>query len=186
MPQAYHVGINTLKAEKPGRQFGDISKCPFLKEKRNSIDISLKFVPNAPYWQQWSIGSWWRHQMKTFFVLLAFVRGMHRDRWIPLQRPVTQTLMFSLICAWTNGSSNHRDAGDLRHLRAHYDVTVMSMILRSLPDPTSTKISDAIWRHKASMSDVYMCQQSRPSLVQIMACRLFGAKPLSEPMLAYC
>ena len=34
-------------------------------------------------------------------------------------------LMFSLICAWTNGWANNRDAGDLRRHRAHYDVTVM-------------------------------------------------------------
>ena len=31
-----------------------------------------------------------------------------------------------------------------------------------------------------------MCQQTIPSLVQIMACRPVGAKPLSEPMLEYC
>ena len=35
-------------------------------------------------------------------------------------------------------------------------------------------------------SDAYMRQQFTPSLVQIMACRLFGAKPLSEPMKEYC
>ena len=35
-------------------------------------------------------------------------------------------------------------------------------------------------------SDAYMRQKPNPSLVQIMACRLFGAKPLSEPMLEYC
>ena len=35
-------------------------------------------------------------------------------------------------------------------------------------------------------SDAYMRQLTRPSLVQIMACRLNGAKPLSEPMLEYC
>ena len=34
--------------------------------------------------------------------------------------------------------------------------------------------------------DAYMRHQTKPSLVQIMACRLFGAKPLSEPMLWYC
>ena len=33
-------------------------------------------------------------------------------------------LMFSLICAWTNILANNGDAGDLRHYRAHYDVTV--------------------------------------------------------------
>ena len=32
----------------------------------------------------------------------------------------------------------------------------------------------------------YMLQQSKPSLVHIMACRLVGAKPLSEPMLWHC
>ena len=31
-----------------------------------------------------------------------------------------------------------------------------------------------------------MRQYNITSLVQIMACRLFGAKPLSEPMLPYC
>ena len=35
--------------------------------------------------------------------------------------------------------------------------------------------SDAVWR-----------QRSGSALVQIMACRLFGDKPLSEPMLVYC
>ena len=36
------------------------------------------------------------------------------------------------------------------------------------------------------LSDAYMCHQPRPPLVQIMACRLFGANPLSEPILEYC
>ena len=31
-----------------------------------------------------------------------------------------------------------------------------------------------------------MCQWNESALVQLMACRLFGAKPLPEPMLAYC
>ena len=33
--------------------------------------------------------------------------------------------LFSLICAWTNGWGNNRNAADLRRFRAHYDVTVM-------------------------------------------------------------
>ena len=35
-------------------------------------------------------------------------------------------------------------------------------------------------------SDEYMPQWARPSLAQIIACRLIGAKPLSEAMLDYC
>ena len=42
----------------------------------------------------------------------------HTDQW-------RAALMFSLICAWTNGWINNQDAGDLRRRRAHYDVTVM-------------------------------------------------------------
>ena len=40
-------------------------------------------------------------------------------------------LMFSFICARINGWVNHREAGDLRHHRAHYDVIV---IVRSIFD----------------------------------------------------
>ena len=42
----------------------------------------------------------------------------------PSQRPVTQGLMFSLICAWINNG----EAGDLRHHRAHYNVIVMEWL----------------------------------------------------------
>ena len=33
---------------------------------------------------------------------------------------------------------------------------------------------------------IYVRRQTRPSSFQIMACRLFGAKPSSEPIVAYC
>ena len=36
------------------------------------------------------------------------------------------------------------------------------------------------------LSDAYIRQYSIPILLQIMVCRLFGDKPLSEPMLPYC
>ena len=77
--------------------------------------------------------SWWRHQMETCSASLAFVRGIHW--WLrgihrsPVNSPHTDqwrgVLMFSLICAWTNGWVNNQNAGDLRRHRAHYDVTVM-------------------------------------------------------------
>ena len=35
-------------------------------------------------------------------------------------------------------------------------------------------------------SATYMCQWTGSALFQVMACRLFGAKPLPEPVLAYC
>ena len=54
---------------------------------------------------------WWRHEMETFYVLLALFCG--------------GALMFSLICAWINRWVNNREVGDLRRHRIHYDVTVM-------------------------------------------------------------
>ena len=64
--------------------------------------------------------AWWRHQMETFFPLLALCEGNSQvtGQW-------RGALMFSLICAWTNGWAKHRDAGDMRRHRAYYDVTVM-------------------------------------------------------------
>ena len=76
---------------------------------------------------------WWRHQAENFSTLLAFVRGIHRS---PVNSPHKGqwrgTLMF-LICSWTNGWVNNRDAGNLRCHRAHYDVTVMCSWC--VPDP---------------------------------------------------
>ena len=36
------------------------------------------------------------------------------------------------------------------------------------------------------LSDAYMHQYTRSSLVQIMACRLLCAKPLSDPVMTFC
>ena len=71
------------------------------------------------------MSSWWRHQMQICSALLALCAGNSSVTGEFLsQRPVTQSLMFSLIC-WTNGWVNNPVTGDLRHHRAHYDVTVM-------------------------------------------------------------
>ena len=63
-----------------------------------------------------------------------FVRGIHRS-------PVNSShkgqwhgaSMFYLIYAWTNSWTNHRNADDLRHHRAHYDVIVMKWLNASGP-----------------------------------------------------
>ena len=55
---------------------------------------------------------------KPFSRCWSSVNSPHKDQW-------RGVLMFSLICAWTNARVHNRDAGDLRHHRAHYDVAVM-------------------------------------------------------------
>ena len=69
----------------------------------------------------------WKHFPRYW----PFVRGIHRS---PVNSPHKGqwrgALTFSLICAWTNGRVDNRDAGDLRHHRAHYDDTVIFMLSR--------------------------------------------------------
>ena len=64
----------------------------------------------------------WKHFPRNW----SFVRGIHRS---PVNSPHKGqwrgALMFSLICARINGWVNNHEAGDLRRLRAHYDVIVM-------------------------------------------------------------
>ena len=77
--------------------------------------------------------TWWRHQMETFSALLALFAGNSPVTGDPPPPPHTHThthkgqwcgaLMFSLICAWTNGW--YRYDGDFRRHRAHYDATVI-------------------------------------------------------------
>ena len=56
----------------------------------------------------------------------SFMQEIHRS---PVSSPHKGqwggALMFSLICTWINDWVNNREAGDLRHRRAHYDVIVM-------------------------------------------------------------
>ena len=49
-------------------------------------------------------------------------------RWIPHTKASDAEL--SLRCVWINGWVNNREGGDLRRYRAHYDVTVMSLLNR--------------------------------------------------------
>ena len=70
----------------------------------------------------------WKHFPRYW----PFVRGIHRS---PVKSPHKDewrgALTFSLICAWINDWINNREAGDLRHHRVHYDVTVMDIASRA-------------------------------------------------------
>ena len=70
----------------------------------------------------------WKHFPRYW----SFVRGIHRS---PADSPHKDqwrgALMFSLICVWTNGWANNRGAGDLRHHRGCYDVTVINFAVKS-------------------------------------------------------
>ena len=67
----------------------------------------------------------------TFSAFLALARGTHRS---PVNSPHKGQWRGALMfCAWINDWVNNREAGDLRHHRAHYDVIVMIPSLFVLP-----------------------------------------------------
>ena len=67
---------------------------------------------------------------KNFPHYWPFVRGIHRSPVnIPHRGQCRRALMFSLICVWINGWVNNREAGDLRCYHAHYDITVMNILI---------------------------------------------------------
>ena len=50
----------------------------------------------------------------------------------------------------------------------------------------STFLHFTLFVNSSPPSAAYIRQWTGSALVQVMACRLFGAKPLPEPMLVYC
>ena len=68
---------------------------------------------------------WWRHQMETFYALLAFCAGNSPVTGeFPAQRLMTRNSDF--MCAWNNNWENNGDIGDLRQHRANSNGIVMS------------------------------------------------------------
>ena len=94
--------------------------------------IELPILPVLPHWM-WSYPivlkdmgkitrhenhpqTWWRHQLEHFPCYLAFatVPGIHRSPVNSHHKGQRRgALILSLICAWTNGCINNRDAGDV-------------------------------------------------------------------------
>ena len=71
----------------------------------------------------------WKH----FPYYRPFVREIHRSPGnFPHRGQWLRALMFSVICAWTNGWVNNLDVGDFWRLRAHYDVIVLSRDTKDL------------------------------------------------------
>ena len=69
-----------------------------------------------------SLQPWWRHQMEIFSALLDFVRGTTGHRWIPLTK-ARDAKLWCLLWSALDSWANNRDPEDMRHHRAHYDVT---------------------------------------------------------------
>ena len=110
---------------------------------RNPVVVLWNFLTG---WNNDDVIKW-----KHFLPYWPFVRWIH---WSLVDSPHKgqwhRTLMFSLICAWTNGLANNGDAGNLRH----HDITVMIFIVlrhqSSMLDDISSSYEDpgaCCWLH---------------------------------------
>ena len=100
-------------------QSTDVGNRTLLLRSAVEIEASGRSFPNMS-------SAWWRHQMKAFPRYWPFVQGIRRSTVnSPHIGHWHGALVFSLICAWINGSVNNREAGVLRRHRTHYNVTVM-------------------------------------------------------------
>ena len=72
----------------------------------------------------------WRHQMETFSALLVLCAGNSPvNGEFPSQRPVTRSFGVFFDLRLNSRLSKHREAGDLRRHRTHYDVIVLNIYL---------------------------------------------------------
>ena len=87
--------------------------------------MSYKNIPNWGDITETQIHhSWWRHQMETFFALLALCGDFPGHRWIPRTK-ASDVELWWFLCTSLNGWVNNCEAGDLRRHRAHHEVTAM-------------------------------------------------------------
>ena len=103
----------------------------------------MPVVSTLRLWQRYTC--YWRRHQKLFrdwkLIMMTSSNGniwKHFSRYWPIVREIHRcpmdshhkgqwrgALMFSLMCAWTNGWANNGNAGALRPHSAHYDVVVM-------------------------------------------------------------
>ena len=116
-----------------------------LKRYRAHYDVTVMYAQYSPKYAQWisrSLPDGLRYGVVRGYHMMTSSNGnifrvtgllwgeFTGHRWIPATKVSNAELwcFFNLVCAWTNGWANNRDAGDLRRHCAHYDFTVMILI----------------------------------------------------------
>ena len=119
-------------------QMGNSSRCSVIPYNFSNSFVN-RIQVNSIYWYPIS-ESVDAIKWKYFLRYWPFVRVIHRS---PVDSPHKGhwcwALMFSFICAWTNGWIDNQDAGDFRRHCANYDITVMVIWKQRMlsTDPTS-------------------------------------------------
>ena len=133
----FDMCLNKRLSKQPwGWWFETLSRPLWRHRNASAIEVTLKNYGNIVWYQTIKLYTQQRAnclhihddviKWKKKSALVAFcarnapVTGEfpHKGQW-------RGALMFILICTWINGWVNNREAGDLRHNPAQYDVTVM-------------------------------------------------------------
>ena len=143
-----------------------------LKNKRTPLLCYFKLCASFcshPWIQTWvtvrECPIWVKHddviRWKHFPRYWPFVGGIH---WSLVNSPHKDqgvgALMFSLICSWTNGWVNNRDAGDVRRHCAYYGVTVFKLTIFVLFDLEVWRMT--LKNNRAPMPHQALCMISSP------------------------
>ena len=95
-------------------------ECYRLGLGRETMVCAYVFLYDAIKWKH--ISCYWPFM---WGIHRSLANSPHKGQW-------RGALVFSLICARTNGWVNNGDAGDLRRHRAHHDVILMTQCMHAL------------------------------------------------------
>ena len=81
----------------------------------------------------WSFSLWYKNRdlsmnLNSYSLSFCFTSYSYFEDAVYGFGQLRGALVFSLICAWINGWVNNGEAADLRRHRAHYDVTLMTVV----------------------------------------------------------
>ena len=104
----------------------------------------------------------------------------------------TRSLVNNLQLRYTDQETTRKQKGQM-----NVSFPQKQTSLKFEAKPNTFLVWKYVWKYRHEMVSILCINSSLPSaaymrkwigsaLVQIMACRLFGAKPLPEPMLTYC
>ena len=103
--------------------------------------------------------AWWRHQMETISALLVPCAGIHQSPVYSLYKGQSyRTLMFSLICAWTNSwvkKRHRRFETPLRSLWRHCNEA--NHLISTAQHSNSTKLTFALMLSAWCVSTCLLC-----------------------------
>ena len=125
----------------------------------------------------------WKHLPRYW----PSVRGSHRWPVVsPHKGQWRGALMFSLVCAWTNGWVNNRDTGDLRYYRAHYDVTVTVMRQPKCHAVVAKKIDCHFWKYDLWILQSYDNCVKSISTSNVLRMDIIDGNWISVKVMAWC